>query len=89
MSIDVSSISSSRPRECSESMEEILEVDGLEGWLSGGSCDIDLVSSSFWSVGPPSPLPPLPCHCHHHHLHLHVPVAKLLDSVGQLACCIM
>ena len=64
MSMDVSS--SGRPRECSDSMEGRLEVDGWEGWLSGGSCDLDLVSvspSSFWSVGPlssPSPSPSLP-----------------------------
>ena len=44
MSIDVSS--SGRPRECSDSMEGRLEVDGWEGWSSGGSCDLDLVSPS-------------------------------------------
>ena len=61
MSIDVSS--SGSPRECSDSMEGKLEVDGWEGWLSGGSCDLVSVSrSSFWSVGPPSSSPssPLP-----------------------------
>ena len=34
MSMDVSS--SGSPRECSDSMEGRLEVDGWEGWLSGG-----------------------------------------------------
>ena len=60
MSIDVSS--SGSPRECSDSMEGKLEVDGWEGWLSGGSCDlVSASSSSFWSVGPPSfPSSPLP-----------------------------
>ena len=57
MSIDVSS--SGSPRECSDSMEGKLEVDGWEGWLSGGSCDLVSVSpSSFWSVGPLSSSPP-------------------------------
>ena len=57
------STSSGRPRECSNSMEGRLEVVSWEGWLSGGSCDLDVVSvspSSFWSVGPPSPSSPLP-----------------------------
>ena len=63
MSIDVSS--SGSPRECSDSMEGKLEVDGWEGWLSGGSCDlVSVPRSSFWSVGPPSSSPspssPLP-----------------------------
>ena len=45
---------SGRPGECSDSMEGRLEVDGWEGWLSGGSCDLVSASpSSFWSVGPP------------------------------------
>ena len=65
---------SGRLRECSDSMEGRLEVDGWEGWLSGGSCDLDLVSRSPFSLlvsrTTPPPSPPFPRHCCHHHLYL-------------------